>query len=82
MVFCVIHRDSRRATHEDEEVYVVVPGAAKTAIAVALDALPQFLPLLEQAVRELPVSHCAACNATLPSFAVCSSPHNDHGQSG
>jgi hypothetical protein len=49
-----------------EEVYVVCPGGAKTAIAVPLDALPQFLPLLAQAAADLPPPRCSACSARLP----------------
>ena len=34
----------------DEEVYLLTPGdPSKTAIAVPLDALPRFLPVLERA---------------------------------
>jgi hypothetical protein len=51
---------------EGEEVYVIVPGGAKTAIAVPLDALPQFLPLLAQVAAELPPPRCPACLARLP----------------
>ena len=77
MVFCVIHVDPPCAEPEDEEVYVVVPGTNQTVIAVPLDALPQFLPLLEQAVRDLPSAHCAACTAEMPGLPVCSSPHSE-----
>lgn len=51
---------------EGEEVYVIVPGGAKTAIAVPLDALPQFLPLLAHAAAELAPPRCPACSARLP----------------
>jgi hypothetical protein len=64
MHFSAIHLAD--APSEGEEVYVVVPGGAKTAIAVPLDALPQFLPLLAQATAELPPPHCPACSARLP----------------
>lgn len=77
MVFCVIHVDPPCAEPEDEEVHVVVPGTAKTAVAVPLDALPQFLPLLEQAVRALPAPQCAACTAAMPALPVCCSPQNE-----
>ena len=82
MVFCLMHLDAPGAPGEDEEVYVVVPGAEKTAIALPLDALPQFLPLLEQAVRDLPSAQCSACHATLPGLAVCPSPQNDAARTG
>jgi hypothetical protein len=52
MVFCVIHVYPPCEAPEDEAVYVVVPGAATTSVVVALDALPQFLPLLEQAIGD------------------------------
>ena len=77
MVFCVIHVDPPCAEPEDEEVHVVVPGTGKTVMAVPLDALPQFLPLLEQAVRELPPAQCAACTAAMPGLAMCASPHSE-----
>jgi hypothetical protein len=76
MVFCVFHLDPPCAPDEDEEVYVIVPGTGKTAIALPLDALPQFLPLLEHAVRDLPPPQCSACTGALPGLAACSSPHN------
>lgn len=82
MVFCVIHLDPPCATPDEEEVYVVVPHSGKTAIALPLDALPKFLPLLEEAVCDLPPPQCAACTAALPSLATRRSPHNAHGQSG
>ena len=49
MVFCVIHLDDAPCRDADEEVYVIVPDGSKTAIAVPLDALPRFLPLLQRA---------------------------------
>jgi hypothetical protein len=49
-----------------EEVFVVVPGGTKTAMAVPLDALPQFLPLLAQAADALPPPCCPVCSARLP----------------
>jgi hypothetical protein len=64
MHFSVIHL--AEVPSEDEEVFVVVPGGTKTAIAVPLDALPQFLPLLAQAAEDLPPPRCPACAARLP----------------
>jgi hypothetical protein len=64
MQFSVIHL--AEVPSEGEEVFVVVPGGTKTAIAVPLDALPQFLPLLAQAAADLPPPHCPACSARLP----------------
>jgi hypothetical protein len=54
------------APSESEEVYVVIPGGAKTAIAVPLDDLALFLPLLAQAAGDLPPPRCPACSALLP----------------
>lgn len=53
---------------DGEEVYVLVPDGSKTAMAVPLDALPDFLPILEQARSGLPPSRCPACWATLPAL--------------
>ena len=64
MQFSVIHL--AEVPSEGEEVFVVVPGGAKIAIAVPLDALAQFLPLLAQAAEELPPACCPACSARLP----------------
>jgi hypothetical protein len=64
MQFSVIHL--AEVPSEGEEVFVVVPGGTKTAIAVPLDALPQFLPLLAEASGELPPPSCPACSARLP----------------
>lgn len=55
---------------EGEEVYVVVPDGSKTAIAVPLDALPDFLPILEQARSGLPPPRCPACSARLPALVL------------
>ena len=64
MQFSVLHL--AEAPSEDEEVFIVVPGGPKTAIAVPLDALSQLLPLLAQAAAELPPPCCPACSARLP----------------
>jgi hypothetical protein len=64
MQFSLIHL--AEAPCEGEEVFVVVPGGTKTAMAVPLDALPQFLPLLTQAAEGLPAPCCPACSARLP----------------
>ncbi len=74
MHFCAIHLDDASWPPEEEQVYVVVPGggAKKTAIAVPLDALPQFLPLLEQAAevrrmrREHPEASCVPGSTLRP----------------
>ena len=64
MQFSVIHLDE--VPSDGEEVLVVVPGGTKTAMAVPLDALAQFLPVLAQAAAELPPPRCPACSARLP----------------
>jgi hypothetical protein len=64
MQFSLIHLDE--VPSDGEEVFVVVPGGTKTAMAVPLDALAQFLPLLAQAAAALPPPRCPACSAQLP----------------
>lgn len=64
MHFSVIHL--AEAPSEGEEVFVVIPGGTKTAIAVPLDDLAVFLPLLAQAAGDLPPPRCPACSARLP----------------
>jgi hypothetical protein len=64
MQFSLIHL--AELPSEDEEVFVVVPGGTKTVIAVPLDALAQFLPLLARAAAGLPPPRCPACSARLP----------------
>ena len=67
MHFCAIHLDDASWPPEEEkQVYIVVPGGAKkTAIAVPLDALPQFLPRASRpsAAR---AATCAVCGAKIP----------------
>jgi hypothetical protein len=82
MMFCVIHLDPPCPSAEDDEVYVVVPGSAKTAIALPLDALPGLLPVLEQAVGDLPPPQCVACGAEMPSLPMSSSSQNERGHCG
>jgi hypothetical protein len=64
MHFALMHLEA--TPQPDEEVLITVPGAAKTVIAVPLDALPHFLPLLDQAVQGKPRACCPACSAVLP----------------
>jgi hypothetical protein len=64
MHFSVIHLAD--VPRRGEEVFVVIPGGAKTVIAVPLDALAHFLPLLAQAATGLPPPCCPACSARLP----------------
>jgi hypothetical protein len=67
MHFALMHIDETAAP--DEEALIAVPGAAKTVIAVPLDALPHFLPILDQAVADQPRACCPACSAELPARA-------------
>ena len=74
MLFCAINLHDLAAPPEvEEEALVVVPGAAKAAVAVPLDALPHFLPLLEQAIGRDAWPQCPACGVTIPRLegAVC-----------
>jgi hypothetical protein len=64
MQFSLIHL--AEVPCDGEEVFIVFPGGTKTAMAVPLDALPQFLPLLAQAAEGLPQPCCPACSARLP----------------
>jgi hypothetical protein len=68
MHFALVHLDVTPA--DDEEVLIAVPGGAKTVIAVPLDALPNFLPLLEEAVENQPRACCPACSAVLPATVL------------
>jgi hypothetical protein len=68
MHFALMHLDETPA--EDEEVLIAVPGGAKTVIAVPLDALPHFLPILESAVAEHPRACCPECAVELPAEGV------------
>jgi len=54
-----VHDESRSDDHE--EVVVLTPGAAKTAIAVPIGALPAFMPLLAEGVAGLPPFRCPDC---------------------
>jgi hypothetical protein len=75
MHFCAIHLDDAPRSPEAEEVYVVVPGGSKTAMAVPLDALAQFLPLLERAVGSASRPRCPACAVEIPKLALCPARH-------
>jgi hypothetical protein len=75
MHFCAIHLDDAPRSPRAEEVYVVVPGGSKTAMAVPLDALAQFLPLLERAVGGPSRPRCPACAAEIPKLALCPPTH-------
>ncbi|MEA2126566.1 MAG: hypothetical protein QOI80_3348 [Solirubrobacteraceae bacterium] len=61
MRFSLIHIDEG-----SDELTVVVPGGERAAIMVPLDALPAFLPILDEAIETLPEQCCAACDEPLP----------------
>jgi hypothetical protein len=85
MLFCAINlHDLAAPPGREEEVFVVVPGAAKTAIAVPLDALARFLPLLEQAVGRDAWPQCPECGAAIPRLkqAMCPGSHCAPGDPG
>ena len=74
MHFCAIHLDEDGPPcGGEEEVYVVVPGTTRTAMAVPLDALAQLLVVLEQAVGSEGRPQCTNCGAAIPKLnqAVC-----------
>jgi hypothetical protein len=58
--FSLIHVD------DTETLTVVVPGGEKVAVMVPIDALPEFLPLLDEAIEALPEQCCAECGGPLP----------------
>ena len=65
MHFVLMHTCNQASA--GEEVILLVPGEpSKTAIAVPLDALPDFLPILERARSGLPPACCPYCAVQLP----------------
>lgn len=74
MHFCAVHLHDPCWPPGEEEVYVVVPGTSKTVIAVPLDALPQFLPLLEQVVGGDARPACPACAEQIPRLRTSADP--------
>lgn len=83
MIFCAIslHDLAAPPEAEEEEVLVIVPGTSKTAIAVPLDALPHFLPILEEAGGREAWPQCPSCGAEIPRLkhAVCPGSQCDPG---
>ena len=75
MHFCAIHLDDAPRSPDPEEVYVVVPGGSKTAMAVPLDALAQFLLMLERAVGGTSRPRCPTCAAEIPKLDLCPAKH-------
>jgi hypothetical protein len=71
MLFCALHLDDEDPVFEDdgEEVYLVVPDGSKTALAVPLGALSEFLPILERALGAQSMPRCRACGAEVPRLA-------------
>lgn len=69
MIFCAINLSDLAAPpglEQQEEVFVIVPGASKTAVSVPLDALPRFLPILEEAGGREGLPQCQCCGAEIP----------------
>ncbi len=69
MIFCAINLSdvaTAPGIEAQEEVFVIVPGASKTAISVPLDALPRFLPILEEAGGRADWPQCPSCGAEIP----------------
>ena len=64
MRFCVIHVHDEPGGPEEEAI-VIVPGAGKVAVAVPLDALPGFLPILHEATEGLEEHCCPSCRAPI-----------------
>jgi len=77
MHFSLIHL--AEVPGEGEEVFVVIPGGGKTVIAVPLDALQHFLPVLAQAATGLPPPRCPACSAQLPAGIDAADVDTPHG---
>lgn len=63
MRFSLIHLDGDGGS---DTVTVVVPGGEKVAVRLPLDALPEFLPLLDDATAGLPEQCCEQCGEALP----------------
>ena len=72
MCFALMHLSDEPAV--DEEAYVFVPDTTKTVIAVPLDALPAFLPLLAQALDGSGPVCCPTCAARLPAGVFTGDP--------
>lgn len=70
MRFHLIHVDSEPRADAGEEAYVVTPGTARTAIAVPIDALPDFLPILSEALEDLPGQRCPCCGEAIATPAL------------
>jgi hypothetical protein len=61
--FSLIHLDGDGGS---DTVTLIVPGGKKVAVMLPLDALPEFLPLLDEATARLPEQCCAQCGEALP----------------
>ncbi len=63
MRFSLIHLDGDGGS---DTLTLIVPGGDKVAIMLPLDALPDFLPLLDDAIEDLPEQRCGTCGEALP----------------
>jgi hypothetical protein len=62
----LMHIDNElRGIDPEEEVYVITPGGGQTALAVPLDAIPDLLPLLAEALADEPEQCCEHCGGPL-----------------
>jgi hypothetical protein len=61
--FSLIHLDGDGGS---DTVTLVVPGGEKVAVMLPLDALPEFLPLLDGATEALAEQCCGHCGEALP----------------
>jgi hypothetical protein len=59
--FHLIHAADELRNDEREEVLVITPGGARTALAVPIGALPGFMALLAEGVDGLPAPRCPDC---------------------
>lgn len=69
MLFCLLHLEDTFGRSRAEEVYVVMPDGSKAAFALPIGALPEFLPLLDEATGDGPLPECPTCQSMIPALA-------------